>query len=75
MAEWKHLTIFDRPYQIEKQAEGLAVSQAVVEGHCSNCGFLKQCSTDCSFKPPVLAWCARRKSEILDGWKGSKENG
>ncbi len=75
MAEWKRITIFDRPYPIEKQAEGIAVSQAVVEGHCNNCQFLKKCSTDYSFKLPAFAWCSLRKREILDGWKGSKENG
>lgn len=70
MNEWKHITVFDRPYPIEQQAEGMAVGQAVAEGHCDNCSFLKRCPTDDSFKPPVFAWCARRKSEILDGWEG-----
>ena len=30
----KHITMFDRPYPAEKQAEGLAIHQAIVEGHC-----------------------------------------
>ena len=30
---WKHITIFDRQYSPEKQAEGLAISQAIVYGH------------------------------------------
>ena len=72
MAERKHITVFDRPYPMEKQAEGMAISQAVAEGHCGNCGFLKQCSTDDSFKPPAFAWCTRRKSEILAGWTGGE---
>lgn len=45
---WKsytHVTMFDRPYPPEKQAEGLAISQAIVGGHCETCGFLPQCST------------------------------
>lgn len=44
---WKsytHVTMFDRPYPPEKQAEGLAISQAIVGGHCETCGFLPQCS-------------------------------
>ena len=34
MANWKHITMFDRPYPAEKQAEGIAISQAIVGGHC-----------------------------------------
>ena len=41
----KHITMFDRQYTPEKQAEGLAISQAIVYGHCDKCGFLSQCST------------------------------
>lgn len=50
----------------EKQAEGLAISQAIVYGHCDKCGFLPQCSTQGeAFQFPVFAWCMRRKEEIL----------
>lgn len=62
----KHITIFDRPYPADKQAEGLAISQAIVGGHCEKCGFLPQCSTQGeAFQFPVFAWCMRRKAEIL----------
>ena len=63
--EWKHITVFDKAYPPEVLAEGLAVNEAVVLGKCDKCGFLKQCSSDDSFKPPVFAWCFRRKTEIL----------
>ena len=58
---WKsytHVTMLDRPYPPEKQAEGLAISQAIVGGHCETCGFLSQCSTQKDFRFPVFAWCA-----------------
>lgn len=63
--EWTHVTMFDQEYPVDKQAEGIAIQEAVVEGHCDKCGFLSQCSTDDSFRPPVFAWCFRRKKEIL----------
>lgn len=66
--QWKHITMFDREYPADKQAEGIAIQEAVVEGHCDKCGFLSQCSTDDSFRPPVFAWCFRRKQEILKKW-------
>ena len=69
MEKGTHITMFDRPYPVEKQAEGIAVSQAIVEGHCAKCGFYKKCSTDTHFKPPVFAWCMRRKADILADWK------
>ncbi|WP_298030255.1 hypothetical protein [uncultured Dysosmobacter sp.] len=68
MAKWTHITVFDRQYPADKQAEGMAVQQAVAEGHCDQCGFLARCAADVSFVPPVFAWCARRKSEIMAGW-------
>lgn len=61
--------MFDRPYPMDKQAEGIACQQAVMEGHCGQCGFRRQCSTDRDFKFPVFAWCSRRKAEILTEWK------
>lgn len=64
-----HITTFDRQYPMEKQAEGLAVSEAVAGGYCSSCGFLKICESDVSFQFPVFAWCSRRKAEILKEWK------
>lgn len=62
---YTHVTMFDRPYPPEKQAEGLAISQAIVGGHCETCRFLPQCSTQKDFKFPVFAWCMRRKAEIM----------
>ena len=53
-------------YPADKQAEGMAIHQAIVEGHCDKCGFLPQCSTQGKvFQFPVFAWCMRRKAEIL----------
>jgi len=64
-AKYKHVTIFDRPYSPEKTAEGHAIHEAVAEGHCDSCGFLNQCKSDTAFRPPVFAWCSRRKAEFL----------
>ena len=61
-----HITMFDRQYPPDKQAEGLAISQAIVGGHCNKCGYLPQCSTQGSaFVFPPFAWCMKRKAEIL----------
>lgn len=65
--KWRHITVFDKAYPPEVLAEGLAVNEAVVLGKCDKCGFLKQCSSDNSFRPPVFAWCSRRKAELLKG--------
>ena len=74
MTKWKHITMFDRPYPAEKQAEGIAISQAIVGGHCIECGFYKKCTTDNRFKFPVFAWCMRKKAEILADWKKGGED-
>lgn len=68
VAEWTHITMLDRQYPPEKQAEGLAVSQAVVQGHCLTCGFYRECTANSQFQFPVFAWCSRRKAEILTEW-------
>ena len=65
MSEWKHITLFDRPYPQDKQAEGIAIHLAVVEGHCDKCCFLTQCSTRDDFKMPPFSWCMVKKAEIL----------
>lgn len=67
--EWKHVTIFDKSYPKEKQAEAIAIQFAIVEGHCDKCGFLERCCTDSSFRPPVFAWCSQKKNQILKEWK------
>lgn len=64
-SEYKHITIFDRPYSYDEIAEGHAIHEAVAEGHCDECCFLNRCKSDSSFRPPVFAWCFRRKAEIL----------
>ena len=73
MDKFTHITIFDRTYPPEKQAEGLAVSRAIVTGQCLQCGFLQKCSTDETFEFPVFAWCAQEKARILAEWNGQKE--
>ena len=73
MAKWKHKTRFDRADPAEKQAEGIAISQAIVGGHCIECGSYKKCTTDNRFKPPVFTWCMRRKAVILADWKKGGE--
>lgn len=70
MEDYTHITMFDRPYPPEKQAEGLAVSQAIVGGHCHKCGFFPQCSTQDDFQFPVFAWCMKRKAVILREMEG-----
>lgn len=68
MSEWQHVTIFDKEYPIEKQAEGIAIQRAVAEGHCEVCGFINMCSSNENFKPPVFAWCFRAKADLLKKW-------
>ncbi|MCR1907072.1 hypothetical protein [Intestinimonas butyriciproducens] len=65
MDKWTHITIFDKPYPKAKQAEGLAISQAVAGGHCDKCGCFSQCSAQDDFCAPTSAWCMQRKIEIL----------
>lgn len=65
MSNFTHVTIFDREYPLEVQAEGIAVSQAVATGACYQCEFFARCSTDDSFKIPLSAWCSNKKIEIL----------
>lgn len=38
----QHITVFDMAYQKEKQAEGLAISEAVATGKCNECGLLQR---------------------------------
>lgn len=70
MDKWTHTTLFDRPYPPEKRAEGLAISEAIVGGHCDECVFLANCITQRTFKFPATAWCMKRKSKILKKWHG-----
>ncbi len=70
MEGYIHITMFDEQYTPEKQAEGIAISQAVVDGHCYKCGFFPQCSTQNDFQFPIFAWCMKRKAEILKEMEG-----
>lgn len=67
-----HITAFDKEYPPEKQAEGLAMYQAVLGGHCLRCEYLIFCSDNESFQPPAFTWCARRRVEILKTIGGDK---
>lgn len=69
---YQNVTIFDREYPKDVQAEGIAVNHAVVYGHCDKCGFLKTCSADENFHPPVFAWCFQEKKRILADWEKSQ---
>lgn len=69
---YQNVTIFDREYPKDVQAEGIAVNHAVVYGHCDMCGFLKTCSADENFHPPVFAWCFQEKKRILADWEKSQ---
>lgn len=70
---YKHVVIFTENYSKEKQAEGIAVNTAVLDGYCNKCGFLSVCSADTEFKPPVFAWCFQEKKRILESWKQEEE--
>ena len=63
-----NITIFDRPYSKEKQAEGIAISQSVLFGACDKCDWYKRCSTDETFFFPEDADCMKRKKSILREW-------
>ena len=65
----KHITIFDQSYPREKQAEGLAISEAVLTGKCEKCPFLNKCERDRNFEFPIMAWCQKRKNQILESWE------
>lgn len=70
MGNHTRIVIFDElDYPKEKQAEGLAVSEAIVTGKCNECAFLKKCESDSNFQFPVFAWCYQRKLEILKEWE------
>lgn len=67
MENWTHITVFTDEYPADVQAEGLAVSRCVATGLCNRCMYLKVCSTNESFKPPVGAFCIEEKKKILEG--------
>lgn len=65
----KLITMFDREYQREKQAEGIAVSEAIVSGKCNDCPVFKRCTADRNFSFPFFTWCFQRKQQILKSWE------
>lgn len=71
----KNIMVFGRPYPAEKQAEGLAICEAIHNGECNKCGFLSRCKSDESFVFPAFAWCSRRKDEILAEWYRMSDDG
>ena len=75
MSDFTHYVFFDRPLPPDKQAEGIAVNEAVVEGHCDRCGFFKQCRSYDGFHPPLFTYCMKRKAEILKEWENKQSNG
>ena len=64
----KLITMFTEELPREKQAEGVAVSEAVVSSECDRCMHLPVCERVETFKPPSGAFCMVRKAEILKGW-------
>lgn len=65
MAEFTHITIFDKPYSPEKLAEGLAISTAIMSGACDRCGYLRECESSGVSIFPTDAWCMKKKAEYL----------
>ena len=61
------ITMFDKPYPADKQAEGRAVSWAIATGACFSCRHLLRCSNDRSFVFPPSAACMKKKREYLGG--------
>ena len=48
----EHITMFDQLYPEEKQAEGIAISEAVAYGKCNECNYLSQCESNIHFRFP-----------------------
>ena len=72
------ITVFDREYPMDVQAEGMAVQLAVATGACDKCEFLRECSSNENFVFPKTAWCSKKKGEILDDLlnrRGNSRNG
>lgn len=63
-----NVLIFDKPYSLDKQAEGIAVAWAVMNGQCEACPVLSRCESDDDFEFPQDAACMVRKREILREW-------
>ena len=68
------ITIFDKAYDREKSAEGLAIGAAVLNGECDTCPSVAVCSSDGSFQFPADAPCMAHKREILQSWEKDRRN-
>ena len=64
----ENLVIFDKPYPIDKQAEGIAIAWAVTSGACNLCRLRSRCECDPDFTIPQDRACMIRKKEILQEW-------
>lgn len=64
-----NIVIFDKPYSLEKQAEGMAVVEAVVKGWCENCCLRFRCECDPDFVFQPVCPCTIRKKELLEEMK------
>lgn len=62
-----NVTVFTQNLTEEKQAEGLAVSWAVVSGVCNICRDFLLCTTNRDFQPCAGSPCTKRKRGILEG--------
>lgn len=70
---WTHITMFDKPYPAEKQAEGLAVCWAVASGACDKCRHLPMCESCRTFVPPADSACMVKKRELLAAQAGKED--
>ena len=78
MSDYTRITVFDREYPMDKQAEGIAVAAAAATGVCDMCEFFQECVSNKLFVFPETAWCSKKKEEILDDLlnrRGNSRNG
>lgn len=68
-----NITIFDKAYDREKNAEGLGIAASVLNGECDTCPSVAVCSSNGRFKFPDDAACMVHKRDILQSW--AKMNG
>lgn len=73
-----NITIFDKAYDRDKNAEGLAIANSVLNGECDICPSVAVCSSNGNFKFPTDAACTVHKREILQSWEkmyGGQDDG
>ena len=61
----KHITMFDRQYTPEKQAEDWQSLRPSCLGIVTSAPFATMLDTGAEFTFPAVAWCMHRKAEIL----------